>query len=133
MVSRRPNRPGRPYGARIQLVVCGADRRISCAAANGRLSTAMGKMVRGIAAPRAGSQLRSVSERSITKRSLGGWRLVSPPEGREYIAQTSDLSPAHQGLMAHSPDPIGPGAAVRKGTSARYYEEVYGKLTLKAK
>src|SRR5215213_9111537 len=113
MVSTRLNRPGRPYSARIQLVVCGADRRISCAAANGRLSTAMGKMLRGIAAPRAGSQRRSVSDGSITKRSLGGWRLVPPPEGREHNAQMSDLSPAHQGMMAHSPDPIGPRAAVR--------------------
>src|SRR5215218_1343600 len=108
MVSTRPNSPGRPYSARIQLVVSAADRRISCAAANGRLSTAMGKMVRGIAAPRAGSQRRSVSDRSITERSLGGWMLVPPPEGCEYIAQMSDLSPAHQGLVAHSPGPDGP-------------------------
>src|SRR5215213_7232699 len=37
----------------------------------------------------------------------------------------SDLTLAHLSLIAHSSGPIGPGAAVRQGTSARYYGEVW--------
>src|SRR5215217_7689492 len=66
MVSTRPNRPETPYSARIQLVVSAADRRISCAAANGMLSTAIGRIMRGIAVPKAGNQRRNASDHSIT-------------------------------------------------------------------